>query len=433
MRSSQPLPLSATEEVVQGLRSAIVDLQGQIEELKQDKRDLRSDKESLRSEVASLREDLKEVQGRSNDLAQDVQKARSEAEEWKKQCELAKIALESLNRLEPKASTTQIQCEAVVDPVPAETSPSDCVQQASTLAAPQVASSSLLSTAPRPEVYPPRKAVTLADGSRGTSPAKRVATVKKLKLSSHTSHPGVPLPGTSHPGNTSSNVGQGTFAFKRNEAFVLHPDVLAQYLSRAPTFDINPPPSDLYVSREFLSNIYGGSSTQSAQHVMPPDNPSNFTHRAFTFPKFELNPQMPLNPGQSGVIVASRYDRKTGHPWGLFRRDISGKTQTWIYLGEYEWSAAGKMSVEIFRNQKEKVKLNWANELLGSKRGLSDYYVSMRARIALRKAGLLPAQDSASERKLVDRERALIAAYEGHPVSQQDIIDAFERGDEVQP
>lgn len=66
-----------------------------------------------------------------------------------------------------------------------------------------------------------------------------------------------------------------------------------------------------------------------------------------------------------------------------------------------------------------------------------DVYVSMRARIALRKAGKLPVKDKAGaereteETQLVDSEILAVKGARGHPVSKEDIVEAFCKGEEV--
>ncbi len=68
---------------------------------------------------------------------------------------------------------------------------------------------------------------------------------------------------------------------------------------------------------------------------------------------------------------------------------------------------------------------------------LHDCYVSMRARIALRIAGKLPVTDKIGEAKATEEERRVndeITAVKNHrglPVSKDDIIEAFCRGEEV--
>jgi hypothetical protein len=77
------------------------------------------------------------------------------------------------------------------------------------------------------------------------------------------------------------------------------------------------------------------------------------------------------------------------------------------------------------------VKENWADELLGWKRGLGDYYPAIRARVALRKAGLLPAPNISDHERLVEEGLEHVRSEQGHPVDRDDIIAAFECGDEV--
>ena len=55
----------------------------------------------------------------------------------------------------------------------------------------------------------------------------------------------------------------------------------------------------------------------------------------------------------------------------------------------------------------------------------------MRARIALRKAGVLPAQDLESEEGLVNEEVVKMRKKQGKPVDQDDVLGALRRGDEV--
>ena len=68
---------------------------------------------------------------------------------------------------------------------------------------------------------------------------------------------------------------------------------------------------------------------------------------------------------------------------------------------------------------------------------LHDCYVSMRARIALRIAGKLPVTNEIGEAKATEEERRVndeITAVKNHrglPVSKDDIIEAFCRGEEV--
>lgn len=76
-----------------------------------------------------------------------------------------------------------------------------------------------------------------------------------------------------------------------------------------------------------------------------------------------------------------------------------------------------------------KVKSEWAKALLVVKQ--FDIYVSMRARIALRKHGCIPLKDKNKEDALISKEMDAIKAKNGRSVDPGDIISALERGDEV--
>lgn len=68
---------------------------------------------------------------------------------------------------------------------------------------------------------------------------------------------------------------------------------------------------------------------------------------------------------------------------------------------------------------------------------LHDCYVSMRARIALRKAGKLPVTDGMGEAKTAEEDRRVkdeiiaVKNNRGLPVGKDDIIEAFCKGEEV--
>ena len=163
-----------------------------------------------------------------------------------------------------------------------------------------------------------------------------------------------------------------------------------------------------------------------------------------------MNPAMPTRPGEPGLLFASRHEILYNPPWSLFCRSMVGKEPRWRYLGEYKSVLCGKMTAEQFRAQRQavmssklyqwischrdsrpilQVKDNWGKLILKSVR--YDVYVSMLARIALRKYGLLPLADEANENALEVAEMAAIRSKTGRHVTVQDITDAFSRGDEV--
>lgn len=55
----------------------------------------------------------------------------------------------------------------------------------------------------------------------------------------------------------------------------------------------------------------------------------------------------------------------------------------------------------------------------------------MRARIALRKAGLIPLEDKATENALIEEEMGKIKQSRGRAVLMGEILDAFHKGEEV--
>ena len=79
------------------------------------------------------------------------------------------------------------------------------------------------------------------------------------------------------------------------------------------------------------------------------------------------------------------------------------------------------------------MKEHWADELLRWKLVLGDHYPSRRARIALIIAGLIPSGTVNGDKKLVKEELARIKSNMGHPVNRDNIVSAFEQGEEVRP
>ena len=77
------------------------------------------------------------------------------------------------------------------------------------------------------------------------------------------------------------------------------------------------------------------------------------------------------------------------------------------------------------------MKGNWAAEVLGEKRSIGESQAAQRARIALRKAGLLPQDTLALEKEMVKQELERVKLGDGHPVEPRDVVEAFERGEEV--
>ncbi|KAJ7715840.1 hypothetical protein B0H16DRAFT_1339519 [Mycena metata] len=212
-------------------------------------------------------------------------------------------------------------------------------------------------------------------------------------------------------------------------------DIATLYLANTATLGINPPPNDVYVPRWFLRENYGGSDQQFLATFHP--NKGADRHRRVVFPQAELNPFLPRAPGAPGLIFASRMEivedpTPPTPPWALFLKDDpTGKT-VWRYMGDYRNRRCGSLTAEQFKSQTLEVKHKWARLLLGSRK--HDVYVAMRARIALRKAGVavIPGDAvEAREMKLVKAERKGKPPVNAIDLNEQDIVAALSRGDET--
>ncbi|TEB37815.1 hypothetical protein FA13DRAFT_1785707 [Coprinellus micaceus] len=143
-------------------------------------------------------------------------------------------------------------------------------------------------------------------------------------------------------------------------------------------------------------------------------------------PKEQL--AMPLLPGSSGLLLPAPDLRLVNDDctWTVFRR-VGTKGNgglDCVYLGEYEVKIARQMTKEQFCAQDTKASLR----PIGS---LGRYFIKMRARIALRKRGTLPAQDPESEEMLVNEEVVKMRKKTGQDPNQDDVLQALRRGDET--
>ncbi|KAK0493168.1 hypothetical protein EDD18DRAFT_1180920 [Armillaria luteobubalina] len=142
---------------------------------------------------------------------------------------------------------------------------------------------------------------------------------------------------------------------------------------------INPPPSTgFYVSRVFVSSIYGGSSMQFMQKLTAFDIQC-------IWPTKDLNPLVVDSPGAPGLLFTSRPEIVGGTPWHVFCKRQVEKRTLWEYAGKYTMVVSGKIEAEQFAAQTETTKKRWGDYLVTRKE--ARVYVAMRARIALRKHG----------------------------------------------
>ncbi|KAF6746321.1 hypothetical protein DFP72DRAFT_923170 [Ephemerocybe angulata] len=218
--------------------------------------------------------------------------------------------------------------------------------------------------------------------------------------------------------------------FKEEEVFVLPAADVETYLADAPPLPIDPGPSALHVPRNFIYLAYGGSPYQFLQYIPAERNPSQTGsgRRRLVFPMPEMNPAMPLHPGESGLLFASRHEVLSDPPWGVFRKNLDGGEARWLYLGEYESVLVGRMTKAQFRMQRAMVKARWAKLIIEQK--AFECYSCMRARIALRKHGLLVGNE-VEVQALVANEVDQIENGEGLELGEEDVIRAFDMGEEA--
>ncbi|KAF8957574.1 hypothetical protein BDZ97DRAFT_1762834 [Flammula alnicola] len=259
------------------------------------------------------------------------------------------------------------------------------------------------------------------DASQG-----RVETGMASLSSSSSCIPGVSVPAP----QTSLNLQEVNPRrnIKSQHVFSLPQSVADMYLQGAKALEISPPPLDLEVPRKFLRLAYGGSDQHFLQFIQAGKNPSRTGLRRLVWPMLDLNPSMPSSPGEPGLVFASRHEILSNPPWTVFCKRSNAKA-LWLYLGEYENVLGGKMTAEQFRSQSKIVQREWANLLLTRKK--YDVYVSMRARIALRIASIIPIADKEEEEKLIQAEVQAVKDGKGRPVTEGDIISAFSKGDEA--
>ncbi|KAK7050247.1 hypothetical protein R3P38DRAFT_2862457 [Favolaschia claudopus] len=208
-------------------------------------------------------------------------------------------------------------------------------------------------------------------------------------------------------------------------------DVANIYLTNATPFPFPstaPPNPTLLISRRFLLKQYGVLNQTFLGSFKATDG------RGAVFPQPELNPFLPDKPGAPGLIFASRFEiveEYKGMPWALFCKHThkeKGKGIVWRYMGEYRNVHCGDLTPEQFGGQTQRVKQQWGSLLKKAK--VVDTYVGIRARVALRKAGVRFTPGDETEM----RERGEQVAKKGGrplPVEAQDIVDALTRGDET--
>ncbi|KAJ7258417.1 hypothetical protein B0H12DRAFT_1109857 [Mycena haematopus] len=210
-------------------------------------------------------------------------------------------------------------------------------------------------------------------------------------------------------------------------------DVADIYLTHTPALPIDPAPNaDFYVSRKFLLNEFGVLNQTFLGYFKSTDADDG-RRRGAIFPQPFLNPFLPRAPGEPGLIFASRFEIVGDHdgmPWALFcKPSVKGKPKVvWRYMGDYRNRHCGDLTAEQFKRQEVEVQQQWGKLILKSKKVPT--YVAMRARIALRKANIDFVRGDATEALEIAEITRRGGKGKPHPVSADDIVRAFGRGEE---
>ncbi|KAF7318517.1 hypothetical protein HMN09_00361500 [Mycena chlorophos] len=162
------------------------------------------------------------------------------------------------------------------------------------------------------------------------------------------------------------------------EDISLPASVLAEHLYSVPSYPISPtatgisPP--IYVSRRELQIAYAGNH----QSLLTPMHIGSNRHVG-AFPQRKFNPLLPTQPGEPGLMFASREDVTKHARYSVFSpRDGKGAA-TWRYLGEYAHTKVGMVSGETWKAQRPEVRNTWAKHIFKIKRGV---YKDMREALA---------------------------------------------------
>ncbi|KAF9461886.1 hypothetical protein BDZ94DRAFT_1323091 [Collybia nuda] len=201
----------------------------------------------------------------------------------------------------------------------------------------------------------------------------------------------------------------------KDDALRLTHESVAKYLQGFPHLNIKPTPVSHYFSRKLIWKAYGGSMITLLSR-------STDQSRDFIFPTPDSNPHMPTTPGYPGLLLSCRRDM-TEYICTMFSRAFLKPAQ-WEYMGEYRSQLAGQLTPYTFRQQTQATKDAWAHKLRTARKW--PVYTAIRARIYLRKKK----KALTDENIQAEIERITEKGTEGGSLTDRDVIDALERGDE---
>lgn len=97
---------------------------------------------------------------------------------------------------------------------------------------------------------------------------------------------------------------------------------------------------------QFIQVIQASRNPSSRDSQSPRD-------RHLVFPRLDLNPGVPNQPGEPGAIFSARLELLNHQSWTVFIKP--GKEAIWLYIGEYGFEICGTITAEVFANQKPEV------------------------------------------------------------------------------
>ncbi|TFK50738.1 hypothetical protein OE88DRAFT_1659771 [Heliocybe sulcata] len=237
-----------------------------------------------------------------------------------------------------------------------------------------------------------------------------------------------------------ANVADGTTTrIKVEETVVLPISIINQHL-----VEIKPLPvttqSNL-ITRLAFSRACTGSTMDfivpvnpSPSSPLPANKEGSGAKWGAVFPQTDRNPYMPGAPGEPGILFSMHMELGERTEWVVFRpremkvkvrgedgRSVEKKVAAWEYLGDYGFRHAGSLSMGEFRQQRDKVKWWWSQKIHKTKKW--PHYVAIRARVWLRKMGR-----EVTEEAVREVQSGLVPTA---GLTVEDIIEAFERGDEA--
>ncbi|KAF8075797.1 hypothetical protein FPV67DRAFT_1664125 [Lyophyllum atratum] len=200
---------------------------------------------------------------------------------------------------------------------------------------------------------------------------------------------------------------------------------LGSVFRRVEALDVKPFPLDLdedlvdfTVSREFVSDIYGGNTRATFPSISQKKG-ARHPYRDFMCLNITYNPYAPQRAGFPGLLYVSR----TSDLPKTNRVMIRIKDGVWLYLGQYELVRAAPLTLQEWTasssqisEEEVKTQSTWSRHICKKK-----WSRDIRIRIALRKR--LGRQPTAEEIEG--------AAEDGSGVTQEDVRRALNKGEEV--